>query len=181
NAALARETYLHALEASFHAGRLAPGRGLAEAAEAARNAPAAPTPPRPIDLLLDGLTTRFTQGYEASVPTLQSALVSLREDDAGTDNDNGCWLWLACHVGAMLWDDESIYLLPSRAVRVAREAGALATLPAALNALALILVLSGEFARAAELLAEEDAITRAAGAPPLPNARLSLAAWRGQQ
>src|SRR5690606_35139980 len=46
---------------------------------------------------------------------------------------------------------------------------------------ALILVLSGELTRAAELLAEEDAITRAAGAPPLPNARLSLAAWRGQK
>jgi DNA-binding CsgD family transcriptional regulator len=181
NATLARDTYLHALEASFHAGRLAHSRGLIEVAEAARNAPPPPTPPRPIDLLLDGLTIRFTQGYEASVPTLQRALAALRDGDAGTHGDNVCWLWLACHVGAMLWDDESIYLLADRAVRVAREAGALATLPAALNALALMLVLGGELTRAAELLAEEDAITRATGAPPLPNARLSLAAWRGRQ
>src|SRR5690606_15521551 len=109
DAALSRETYLNALEASFHAGRLAGGRGLLEVAEAARNAPPPPTPPRPLDLLLDGLVTRFTQGYEASVPQLKRALASLRDDDSATDHDNGCWLWLACHVGAMLWDDESIY------------------------------------------------------------------------
>ncbi len=181
DAALSRQTYLHALEASFHAGRLGGGGGLLEVAEAARHAPLPPTPPRPVDLLLDGLAIRFTQGYEASVPTLQRALESLLNDDSGTEGNSGRWLWLACHVGAMLWDDEAIYLLASRAVRLAREAGALATLPAALNALALVLVLTGELARAAELFAEEDAITQATGAPPLPNSRLALAAWRGQQ
>ena len=181
DAALARETYLHALEASFHAGRLARGGALLEAAGAARDAPASPTPPRPVDLLLDGLVTRFTQGYEASVPQLQRALASLRDDDAGARDDNGCWLWLACHVGAMLWDDEAIYVLADRAARLAREAGALATLPAALNALSLIYVLTGELARASELIAEDDVITRATGAPPIPNARLALAAWRGRQ
>lgn len=181
DAALARVTYLHAVEASFHAGRLARGRAVLEAAEAARNAPPSPTPPRPVDLLLDGLVTRYTQGYEASVPSLQRALASLRDDGAGSDNDNGRWLWLACHVGAMLWDDESIYMLSDRAVRLARAAGALPTLPAALNALALVLVLTGELARASELITEQDAITRATGAPPLPNSRLALAAWRGRQ
>jgi DNA-binding CsgD family transcriptional regulator len=181
DAALARETYLHAIEAAFHAGRLARGRGLMEAAEAARNAPSPPTPPRPVDLLLDGLVIRFTQGYEASVPSLQRALESLCHEGSGTYGDTGRWLWLACHVGAMLWDDESIYVLAERAVRLARENGALATLPAALNALALVLVLSGELARASELFAQQDAITRATGAPPLPNSRLSLAAWRGQE
>jgi hypothetical protein len=42
-------------------------------------------------------------------------------------------------------------------------------------------VFTGELGRAAELLAEEEAITRATGAPPHPNARLGLAAWRGVQ
>ena len=181
DAALSRETYLHALEASFHAGRLARDRVMLEVAEAAQGAPAPPGPPRPADLLLGGLATRFTQGYEASVPTLQRALESLIDDDSGFKDDNGRWLWLACHVGAMLWDDEAIYVLASRAVRLARDAGALTTLPAGLNALASVLVLTGELGRAAELYAEEDAITRATGAPPLPNARLVLAAWRGMQ
>lgn len=180
DAALARETYLQALEASFHTGRLSRDPGLPAVAEAAWAAPASPAPPRPMDLLLDGLTTRFTQGYEASVPTLQTALRTLRDDDSRGDDDNRRWLWLACHVAAMLWDDEAIHVLATRGVRLAREAGTLATLPAALNALASVLVLTGELHRAAELFAEDDAITRATGAPPLPNARLILAAWRGR-
>ncbi|MBN2359043.1 MAG: LuxR family transcriptional regulator, partial [Deltaproteobacteria bacterium] len=181
DAALARETYLQALQASFHAGRLGHGRWLREAAEAAQGAPAPPTPPRPVDLLLDGLATSFTQGYEASVPTLQRALETLRNHDSPADDDNRRWLWLACHIAAMLWDDEAIYVLASRDVRLSRETGALATLPAALNALSSVLVLTGEIARAADLVAEEQAITQATGAPPLPNARLILAAWRGRQ
>lgn len=181
DAARSREAFVQALEASFHSGRFASGGGLVETAEAARGAPPPPTPSRPVDLLLDGLATRFTQGYEASVPSLQLALASLRDDSSDAGDENGRWLWLACHVGAMLWDDESIYVLASRAVRLARDAGALTELPSALNALALALVLTGELAGAAELFSEEDSITRATGAPPLPNARLSLAAWRGRQ
>lgn len=180
DAALARETYLHALEASFHAGRLATGRGLREAAEAARNAPPSPTPPRPVDLLLDGLVTRFTQGYEESAPILKRALEALRGAD-GADHDSGRWLWMAVMVAVMLWDDESLYLVASRAVRRFREAGELATLPAALNAMAIVLVYAGEFSRAAEMIAEEDAIVRATGAPQRPNARFVLAAWCGRQ
>lgn len=181
NAALAREAYVQAMEASFHAGHFVRGRGLMEVARAAKDAPPPPTPPRPVDLLLNGLATRFTQGYDASVPTFQRALQSLRDQETRAGDDNRRWLWLACHVAAMLWDDETIYVLASRAVRLARDSGALTTLPAGLNALASMLVLTGELTAAAALLAEEDAITRATGAPPLPNGRLVLAAWRGQQ
>jgi DNA-binding CsgD family transcriptional regulator len=178
DAALAREAYVEAIEASFHAGRFAPVHHVREVAVAAQEAAPLTMSSRPIDLLLDGLATRFTRGYEASVPSLERALEALIDEDSGSD-DNGRWLWLACHVGAMLWDDEKIYVLASRAVRLAREAGALATLPASLNALGLVLVLTGELGRAAELFAEDEAITRATGAPPIPNARLNLAAWRG--
>ncbi len=180
DAALAREAYLEAVEASFHAGRFAPVHHLREVAVSARQA-ALPTSSRPVDLLLDGLATRFTHGYEASVPGLQQALRVLVDDDSPSDGHNGRWLWLACHVGAMLWDDEAIYVLATRAVRLAREAGALTTLPSALNALALVFILTGELGRAAELFAEEDGITQATAVPPIPNSRLSLAAWRGTQ
>ena len=179
--ALAREAYVEAIEASFHAGRFAPVGSVREVAVTAQAAAPLTPSSRPADLLLSGLATRFTRGYEASVPGLQRALEALSDDESAGDDDHGRWLWLACHVGAMLWDDEKISVLASRAVRLAREAGALTTLPAALNALASVLVLSGELGRAAELFAEEEAITRATGAPPLPNARLVLAAWRGAQ
>ncbi|WP_223411698.1 ATP-binding protein [Occultella gossypii] len=178
---LARETYLHALDAAVHAGHLARGCGLPEAAEAAIDAPPSPTPPRPVDLLLDGLATRFTQGFEASVPTLQRSLETLLDHESRVEDDDRRWLWLASHVAAMLWDDEALYTLATSAVRLARDAGSLSTLPAALNAVASILVITGELTRATELAAEEAAITQATGAPPLPNARLMLAAWRGQQ
>lgn len=179
--ALARETYLQALEASFHAGRLAHGGSLHEAAAAAQDAPPPPSPPRPVDLLLDGLATRCTRGYVASAPELQRALEMLVAHEPATDDDERYWLWLACHVAVDLWDDESFYVLASRDVRLARQVGALTTLPPGLSALSSLLVLTGELDRAAALMTEELAITQAAGIPPLPNARLILAAWRGHE
>lgn len=181
DAALSRETYLHAFEASFHSGRLSDANGSRDTARAARDAPAAPTPPRTVDLLLDGLSVRFTRGYVASVPALRRALAAFRAPDGSSGDDDRRWLWMACHVAAMLWDDEAIYELASRDVELARRSGALATLPGALNALSSVLVLTGDLARAAELVAEERDITELAGAPPLPNARLILAAWSGAE
>src|SRR5690606_36699355 len=55
DAALAREAYVQAIQACFHAGHFVRGRGLPEVIEAARSAPPPPTPPRPVDRLLDGL------------------------------------------------------------------------------------------------------------------------------
>ena len=60
DAAMARETHLEAMAAAMFAGRLGDGPGVSEAAEAAHAAPAAEQP-RAIDLLLDGLATRFTE------------------------------------------------------------------------------------------------------------------------
>jgi hypothetical protein len=57
-------------------------------------------------------------------------------------------------------EHEAICVLAGRDVRLGLEAGVLATHPAAFNALSSMLVLTGEFARAAELIAEEQAIPR---------------------
>ncbi|GAB2600620.1 ATP-binding protein [Pseudactinotalea suaedae] len=179
--ALARETFLHALDAAIHAGHLARGGGVLETAAAAQDAPPSSTPPRPVDLLLDGLATRFMHGFEASVPTLQLSLETLLDDESRPRDDDRQWMWLACHVASMLWDDGALYTLATSAVRLARDAGSLSSLPAALNAVASILVLTGDLSRSTELAAEEAAITQAIGAPPLPNARLMLAAWRGER
>lgn len=180
--ALARETHLQALQASFHVGRLDGGRWLAKCAKAARQAPGPLQPGRAADLMLDGLAIRFAEGFVASVPTVQRALAVVldRGVDAVADRDER-WLWLACHIAATLWDDEAVYVLAERDVRLARRAGALAGFPGALNALSSVLVLTGETARASELVVEEQAITAATGVPPLPNARLILAAWQGRK
>jgi DNA-binding CsgD family transcriptional regulator len=181
DAALARETYLEAIEAAIVAGPLGRGRRMPEVAEAAQAAPAPAESPGLVDLLLDGLVITFTQGYETGVPTLRRALETLRGQESHAEDDVRRRLWLGCRAAMALFDDETMYMLADRHIRTAREAGALATLPIALNFLAAMLVLAGELTRAAELIAEETTITQATGAAPLPHARLMLAALRGRQ
>jgi DNA-binding CsgD family transcriptional regulator len=187
DAALAREAYLQAMEAALLAGPLGPGRGVPEVAEAARDAPAPSTPPRPVDLLLDGLVTRYSLRYEASVPGLRRALEAFGGHDPdlramGEDGSDGRYLlWLASRVAVALWDDEEVYALACRHVRLAREAGALAMMPIALDYFAAVLVHTGELARAAELIDEAAAINQATGGSMRSAAWLFLAAWQGRQ
>ncbi|MCO1659698.1 AAA family ATPase [Pseudonocardia sp. S2-4] len=183
--ALSRETYLHALDAAIITGGLGDGRGLSAVAEAARAAPAPPGPPGPADVLLDGLVTTFTHGYAAGAPELRRALEAFRADDpsAGPPGEGGTprWLWLASRTALRLFDDELLYVLAHRHVRLARDAGALATLVPALPFLSSVSVLAGELARATELIAEETAIRQVTGGVPLRVGRLVLAAWQGRE
>src|SRR3954469_8005768 len=118
DAAMARETHLEAMAAAMFAGRLGEERGIRDAAEAALTAPPAPQPPRAIDLLLDGLAMRFTEGYEAGLPLLREALGAFQDVERLTAADVR-WLWLACRLAQDLWDDELWHDLATRGVRVA--------------------------------------------------------------
>lgn len=65
NPGLSRATYLDALSAGIFTGRLAsPGSGVPEVASAAPP----PQTPRAPDLLLDGLTVHYNEGYAAGLP-----------------------------------------------------------------------------------------------------------------
>ena len=180
DAAMARETHLEAMAAAMFAGRLGDTPDVREVAEAAQAAPAAPHPPRAIDLLLDGLATRFTEGYSAGVPPLRKALDAFRDVEGLTARDVR-WLWLACRLAQDLWDDELWHVLATRGVRVARDTGALHLLPNMANYLAALNVHAGAFATAAALIDEVDAITQATGIPPLHYSAAMLAAARGDQ
>jgi len=180
DAELARETYLEAIAAAIFAGRLSSGPGVFEVAEAARAAPRATEPPRTIDLLLDGLATRFSEGYAAGVPPLRRALDAVSNEDDRTEDDIR-WLWLACRIAPDLWEDEIWHELASRQLGLARDAGALTVLPLAATYRAGVHVHTGEFAAAAALIEEADAITAATGNAPLMYTSLVLAAWRGQE
>jgi hypothetical protein len=179
DAAMARETHLEAMAAAMFAGRLGDKPGVRETAEAAQAAPRAPQPARPIDLLLDGLATRFTQGYAASVPSLQRALGAFRDVEGLAARDVR-WLWLACRLAQALWDDELWYVLATGGVRVARETGTLSLLPIAATYRAALHVHAGAFA-ASSLIEEADAITHATDIASLKYASLMLAAWRGNE
>ena len=180
DAAMARETYLEAMAAAMFAGRLGDGPSVREAAEAARAGPAAPQPPRALDLLLDGLATRFTEGYAAGVPPVRKALAAFRDVNGSTARDQR-WFWLACRLAQDLWDDELWYVLATRGVRVARETGMLRVLPNAVTHRAALYVHAGAFGAASSLIEEAAAITRATEMAPLKYAALMLAAWRGRE
>ncbi|MCD4535538.1 LuxR C-terminal-related transcriptional regulator [Nocardioides sp. cx-169] len=185
DASLSRETYLHALDAAIITGGLDHRRGMVEATEAARSAPPPPGPPGAADLLLDGLVTTYTDGYAAGVPQLRQALEAFCADDPAAEvaggGDTRRWHWLASRTALTLFDDDLLHTLAHRNVRLAREAGALTTLPASLLFLAAVSVLFGQPARATDLIAEETAITQATGGVSLRFGQLLLAAWRGQQ
>jgi DNA-binding CsgD family transcriptional regulator len=176
---MARDTYLEALGAAILAGRSGGENGIAEAARAALDAPDAPRPPRAVDLLLDGLATRFTDGYEAGVKPLGRALSAFLDEDARPEADIGHSL--ACRVAPDLWDDDTWYELASRQARVARDTGALSLLPIAATYRAGVHVHAGEFAAARELIEEADIITAATGNTPFMYTSLVLAAWRGDR
>ncbi len=179
DAAMARETHLEAMAAAMFAGRLGDGPDVREAAEAAPVAPAAERP-RAVDLLLDGLATRFIEGYSASLPPLRTALDEFRDVERLTERDVR-WLWLACRLAQDLWDDELWYVLATRGLHVARETGALGVLPIAATYRAALHIHAGEFGAASSLIAEADAITHATGMAPLKYASLMMAAWRGNE
>jgi len=149
-------------------------------AEAVRAVPPSSRPPRASDLLLDGLATRFTEGYQVGVPPLRRALNVLSQADRGQEEDLR-WLWLASRVALELWDDETYHELATRAVGLARDAGALTVLPMVLTYRASVHVYAGEFAAASALIEETESITEATGSASLGYTSLVLAGWRGQE
>jgi DNA-binding CsgD family transcriptional regulator len=127
----------------------------------------------------------LTEGPGAGVAPLRLALDAFRKEALAGHEELMRWLVLCPVVQAMtmheLWDDDAFHELATRAVRLAREAGALTMLPVALPYLAGVRLWSGEFAAASALTEEADAIAAATGNTGLVFGRLALAAWRGRE
>jgi DNA-binding CsgD family transcriptional regulator len=177
---LARATYLEALSAAMFAGRLAPGGCVVEISEAALAGPPPPQPPRPADLLLQGLAVRFTEGPAAGAPILKEALGAFRQVTV-LPPDEARWLWLASWVALNLWDDETWTLLATRDLELVREAGALTALPFVLTICSSVYAFFGELSAAAACEEELSAATEATGIATVPYGALSLAALRGRE
>ncbi|GGX69750.1 helix-turn-helix transcriptional regulator [Streptomyces fructofermentans] len=178
---LARDTLLEALGAVVFAGRLAEGPVQRKVAEAARTG-RPPKMVRTVDVLLDGIASLIIDGFAASADLLKYALDAVREQQKSGPTEDERWLWLACPVAPgplapELWDDEAWHELGIGAVRIAREAGALAVLPMALNYQACFHTYAGDFATAAHLIDEANAISEATGSLPVSQTALLLGAW----
>ena len=181
DAALSRETYLHALDAAIVNGD---GPGALRVAEAALTGPEPGVHARPVDLLLDGLATSVARGFAAGAPRLRLALEALRRSAREGDLhaiESRPWLWLAGRVAVGILEDGLAHELAACNVDLARADGAMAGLPSALRLQANVLIISGELTRAEELAAESAAITDATAGVVLRHAHIILAAWRGDR
>ena len=175
---LARQTYADAWHAAEFAGHLAGAGDLLEVSRAARALPPA-HPPRPVDLLLDGLALWVTDGPTAAAPALWQATSAFVSADIPAEEVLR-WGWLARVADRALWDDDG-WRVTARQVQLAREAGALGRLPFLLTDMAIDAVWSGDLAASVSLIAEADAVCEATGSRLAPYATVMLASFRGNQ
>jgi DNA-binding CsgD family transcriptional regulator len=176
---LARETYLSAIGAAAFALPASAG-DLMEACRAVRALPPPTRPPRALDLLLDALALAYTEGHAAAAPVWLEAADAFASEGVPIDE---ClrWAWLATSAGNALWDDDRVVAVCTRPIRLAREVGALSSLPVYLNALSMAAARSGDFAVARSLMAEGDAVTEATGTQLAPFTELVVRALRGRE
>jgi hypothetical protein len=177
--ALARETFMEAFAAAMYVGRFSRAAGMTEVARAVSASVRVPSPASPIDLLLKALTAQEIDGYVLAIPALRRAVGAFVAEADPAPATLG-WMWMAAILATDLWDEEAWQTLSERQVQRTRHAGLLGALPAALRFRALAHTMTGELGDAAALVAEAQAIDRAAGVPSLVYADAALVAWRAQ-
>jgi DNA-binding CsgD family transcriptional regulator len=178
DAALARQTYLDAWLAAMFAGRFAGAGDLHEVSQAARSAPPSAGVPSPSDLLLDGLAVLVTEGRAEAAPLLRRAARAFAEEEISMA-EHLRWGFLAVVAAIMVWDEQRWHMIEVRQLRSCREAGLLAQLVIYVNSAAIRMTWCGDFAAAASLVAEAEAIAAATGTRFAPFAAIWLAGFRG--
>jgi DNA-binding CsgD family transcriptional regulator len=177
---LARATYLEALSAAMFAGQLARGGGAGEISKAALAGPPPLEPPRPSDLLLQGLAVRFTEGPASGVPILKEALRAFARAPI-LPPEEARWLWFASWIALFLSDDEAWTVLSTRHLDLVREAGALTALPFVLTNRSSVFAFFGDLDAAEAYEEELTAAADATGIATVPYGALALAALRGHE
>ena len=182
--ALAREIYLEALGAAIWADGHDRSDVLVETARAASAVAPGPQPSRPVDVVLDALALRFTEGFTAAAPSLIRALDVLRRERK--DLADGRWLWVAANnisgiIAIELFDIDARHALDVDQVEAERASGALVQLQVGLHYLAHANLLAGELATAAVQIDESRSISAATENPPVGYTELALEAFRGRE
>ena len=173
---LSRETYLDAWGAALAAGDLGGASPLRDVSRAARSARRRADEQRPSDHLLDGLTHLVTDGLGAATPALREAVREFRHDEQVLRFGA-----VAATAAAALWDMDGFATIMARQLELARGAGALALLATALQGAGIVVTSSGDFGRAAALVAEADEVTIATGVRIAPYGGMLLAAYMGRE
>ena len=180
DANLARETYLDALVAALFSGRLATDASAQDVAKAAREAFGSDHSVRAQDLLLDGLTLLITDGYKSGTSVLKEALTTFAADEISAE-ERLRWSWLAGGTAALIWDYDGWAALTAQQERIARDVGALSVLPITLSNRVGVCLVAGDVDGATSLVDQVQIVTDASDNPRLPNAAVTLAAFRGDE
>jgi DNA-binding CsgD family transcriptional regulator len=176
---LARDTYLDAWGAALLAGRLSSAADLLDVSRAARAAPQPYGVPRPSDLLLDALALLVTDGGTTAATLLEEATRTFANEEFVPEASLR-WGWLTVVPTYVLWDEDSTYAICATQFAAVRHAGALSRLPLDLATFSLLTVRCGDFASAEGAIAEEAALTEAAGTPRAAHNEMTLLAFRGR-
>jgi DNA-binding CsgD family transcriptional regulator len=174
---LARETYLTAWSAASRTAYLENDGGLLEISRAVRALPPLADPPRPVDLVLDGLAQWVTDGPAATATALRHTVSVFRAGHVSRE-EGLRWGSVAAR---MLWDSDADHAILMRQVELARAEGALAQLVPDLIALAATHAHRGDYASAASLLEESDTLAEVTGVRMSWDVRMFIAALRGSE
>lgn len=182
---LARTTLLEGFQAALYAGRFG-GGSLQAVARAASGVTSMSEPDEAAEgALLEGFATAVRDGKVAGAPLFRHAVTSLADVGSGRLADRLRWLMLGCLAAGELLDDEAEHFLAKSWVQLARDRGALADLPVALNYLGWYETQAGRFAVAENHLEERKEIAAATGNPgvvgPAGAGDLLLLTWQGRE
>ena len=168
----ARDTYLEALTAATYLGERTTLK------EIARSLPSewASQEPRALELLMTGRARRIIDDYPAGADLLTRGLQAMKTEQMSPEDELRA-LYFASRAALVDWDVGTAESLTERHVQLAREQGALAVLPPALELLGTIRVFTGDFVAARTAASDADAIAVATGAIPASRVDLLVAAW----
>jgi len=178
--AMAREALMESMEAAMWAGRLTSATTMLDVARAAAAVPSDDNDSAP-SLLLSGYTKRFLETYPAAVGCWRKATEAF--DSELEQMPVMQWHGMIWNATGEMLDFAAHRAVAGRWVRLAKEHGALATLPVALSGLGWCEMLAGRVQAAESLLVEALEISASTGAPAVPGAneilRLGIMEWRG--
>jgi DNA-binding CsgD family transcriptional regulator len=112
------------------------------------------------------------------VPSLKEA-VHVYDTDAGSTEEGLRSLWLATLAASVLWDHRGWEKLGSRHVKLARDYGALNSLPLALDTRVFVDLFAGDLDAASALVEEIRTVTEVSGTAVTSYGAIGLAAFRG--
>ena len=178
---LSRNTYLDAWAAALFAGHLAsPGGSLLDVSRAVATAPTRRI--RRSRAICCWTAWRWSSPRGAPPPRPCCGARSRRSRAPRSPCEEILrWGWLATRAANVVWDHDCCLELGRRAVELARDSGALEVLGAADNAYGQAAAFGGDFATAAVLTAEVEAVKDATRTRIPPHAAIAVAGIRGRE